>query len=180
MSLLKLFRFFRPISENLDPLSRLAQSPAEPAPSAHTKPEPMAPVSGTRNVQAWLCEGDGSFPTQVHGESFYPREIALAIAERKPWKEECDFQVVLLPEKNIHDKNAVAVYRSGGGQVGHLTRDCAGRWRPVIDELLSLGGVVPACRATAGCAYEGGPIGIMLDITLSAIRAELDRRKSER
>jgi hypothetical protein len=183
MSLLNLFRFFRPIPEDLNPLSKLATSIAERTRDTHATPatlpdvppanipsppptisRPITPFTGTKIVQVWLHDGNGSFPTQVHGESYYPVEIAAAIGDRKPWKEECVFQVLLLPEKNIHDKNAVAIYRGGGGQVGHLTRDCASRWRPVIDELFSVAGVVPAW-------------GIMLDITLGDIRAELAKRR---
>jgi hypothetical protein len=119
MSLLKLFRFFRPIKENLDPLSRIGQ------PSPPVRPEEpsriagaIAPFTGTRNVRAWLCEGDGSFSTLVHGESFYPVEIAAAIGARKPWKEECVFQVSCFPSRTYTTRTPSPFTVAAEGRLG--------------------------------------------------------------
>ena len=161
MTLLDLFRFFRPASPELVQQRSDQRVPAGPP---------------KRKLDAWIFEGRGTFPTQIHGESHYPEGISAALAGRKPWEEECVFRAVLVPEDNPHDRNAIAIYHVGGGQVGHLTRDCARRWRPAIDRFHTVSGLLPVCTATAGCGYEGGPVGIWLDIELKDIKREIERQ----
>ena len=96
-------------------------------------------------------QGDGTFasqglllnrgaPLEVVGESYY-QDVLLRIcsgsrANRLPIK------AVLMPEDNPHDDQAIGVYVSVDGpfqQIGHLSRQAARAFRPVLAEVARQG-----------------------------------------
>lgn len=80
----------------------------------------------------------GKPPTPVTGR-------ALGVAKKEPdlpW-----FQAVLVREpENEYDADAIAVY-SPAGKIGHLSRDDAARYQPVLTLLESRGTRAGACPA---------------------------------
>ena len=123
--------------------------------------------------QQWFIESRGARLLSVAGENYYKDELKQTLGGA----EETEFTAELRRERaNPHDANAIAVYRVGGGMVGHLWRDAAERWAPVIDAIDSRHGAAVSCRAVAGRHIDGGKAGVLLHISLQDLRRELQRR----
>jgi hypothetical protein len=97
------------------------------------------PTVAENHQCAWLA-GDNS--VHVAGESYHQDHIELAVQHFGIHNPFCAW---LIPEpENAHDKDAVAVY-VGGGKVGYLPRDLAGRWHWALLELQAETGLRAAC-----------------------------------
>lgn len=120
----------------------------------------------------WAIKGRGEFNTDVVGESHYENELNRILGSER----EATFTASLVPEPaNPYDSNAVAVYEVGHGKVGHLDRETAAQWQPVLREIKDRFGVTVTCDARAGGRHDG-PIGVTLDIELEDVEQELESR----
>ena len=77
-----------------------------------------------------------------------------------------------------YDPNAVRVVISGGGFVGHLSREDAVAFRPIIDSLAAVGSVA-ACRASLSGGWDRGGgdrghIGVVLFLGTPEIKCEAE------
>lgn len=84
----------------------------------------------------------------VVGESYYQEALRATSVICMPGPEERPtFTAVLIAEPdNPYDANAIAVY-SPQGKLGHLSRDNALAYRPVLEEVARLGYSGGACEA---------------------------------
>jgi hypothetical protein len=156
--------------EESDALSKVSAVPAVASSSEGRTMSGARDDARLRPPSLYLRCG-GKFATQVHGESHYMRELSAIIGDvRTSETGDVIFRAALIPEPhNPYDHNAVAVYRENGGQVGHLTRDCASRWQPVLLHLATEGRRTITCDASAG-GRQNGPVGVWLDVSLQAIK----------
>lgn len=83
----------------------------------------------------------GEFAMEVKGESFHQDAIqrlvaASAIAQTSPDACHCEFPVLVFHERtNPYDANAVAISSLTGVRLGHLPREVAGEFAPVLDRI---------------------------------------------
>jgi hypothetical protein len=150
------------------------------APSSRTPPSQerdsrIKPAISLEDLSFWRCPGC-DYQTKAIGMEHYAAEVSALFSS--PRELRATFEAMLIPEENFYDENAIAVYRVGGGQVGHIPRFRSGDWRPLIDEMYLLARVLPLCSAEASRADPGYP-EITLDITLAALKAEVKRLKRD-
>lgn len=115
----------------------------------------------------------------VVGESHYQEALRATSTICTPGAEgRRTFTAVLIAEPdNPHDANAIAVY-SPHGKLGHLSRDNALAYRPVLDEVARLGYPGGACEAyLMGGKPDKPSFGVVLrladpDECLAQLRAE--------
>lgn len=129
---------------------------------------PSEPTETNQTVSAEELTGTGSFDVAAVGESNYQAELRSGIGGGRSGSVQVHVTAVLVREpENPYDSDAVAVYITGGGKVGYLSRDDARRYsRPL--EKLAREGDVGSCKALISGAgtYEGrrGMLGIWLDL----------------
>lgn len=152
------------------------RSPSPP-PSQERDPR-IKPTVDIATVGLWRSPETEKFWTRIVGTEHYARECA-ALFGANDGDRAATFDAMLVPEENSYDPNAIAVYRLRGGQVGHISRDAARDWRPLVEEMRQLAGVVPSCRAEVKrvTAYPVDDIQIRLELTLPILRAELKLRR---
>jgi hypothetical protein len=93
---------------------------------------------------------------EIVGESYYEAHIR-AVAGRASGGE---FEIVLQAEPdNPYDGNAVGVY-AYGGKVGHLSREMAAAWQPMILVAQSEGFVVAGYAAVFGGTPDKPNLGV--------------------
>jgi very-short-patch-repair endonuclease len=110
--------------------------------------------------------GDGvGFEMAIVGESYYGLEIKKIAGTRLAQGEEVIFNVTLRREPdNQYDPNAVAVVGTYGKKIGHLSREYAIEYKPVL-ELLESRGLVANCSAKMfGGKGHKQNVGVWLDI----------------
>ena len=110
--------------------------------------------------------GDGvGFEMGIVGESYYGLEIKRIAGDRLKRGEEVVFTASLVRDpENQYDANAVAVIGSFGKQIGHLSRDYAVEYQPLLQRLEAQG-LTATCSAKMFGGTERKPsIGVWLDI----------------
>ncbi len=133
----------------------------------------------SRKVERSVVELAGGGHCAVAGESFYGAAIARTVS--LCWVDEQDdrvFRASLVPEPdNKYDENAVGVW-SAMGQIGHLPREDARKYRPLFDEIRRRGYDGGSCEAfMLGGTPDKPNIGIVL--RLSAARICLDELRRD-
>jgi hypothetical protein len=83
----------------------------------------------------------------VVGESNYQAALAALAGPKRSGGVELEIRAVLVREpENPYDRNAVAIYASGGGKVGYLSREDAVAYSGLL-EVCAADGSVGACEA---------------------------------
>lgn len=93
-----------------------------------------APTSArARSVNPALQrDGDGSYETEIVGESHYQDALRAIAGPEAPSGHQLEVRAQLIPEpSNPHDGNAVAVFINGQ-KVGYLARDLAAVWTALL------------------------------------------------
>lgn len=98
-----------------------------PRPIVRLTPRPSAQVSRPVAKARSVPRGFATEWIDVVGESYYQDSIAVLVKSVEPGGR-VDTLAELRPERNPHDKNAVAVYIAGL-KVGHLSRYYAKKFR---------------------------------------------------
>jgi len=116
----------------------------------------------------------GDFNLDIVGESYYQDELRRIAAGRTERRERVEFRAVLLPEPDSeYDPRAVAVHAERGGVIGHLSREDAALYQPMIVALQKTRSRYPACRAILKGGYgEKRYIGVVLDLDVDALLRE--------
>lgn len=124
-------------------------------------PKPASPASGKTVLV-------GGREVQVVGESYY-QDALTSLCGGKQQDSVClDTEATLVPEPtNAYDTNAVQV-QIGGVPVGHLGRDEAKAYGPLLKHLAASGSTA-ACRATVVGGWkrskrDQGHYGVVLDL----------------
>jgi hypothetical protein len=102
----------------------------------------------------------------VVGESYHQDALRATSAICTPDREgRPTFTAVLIPEPdNPYDSNAIAVY-SPQGKLGHLSRENALAYRPVLEEVARLGYSGAACEAyVTGGQPDKPSFGLVLQL----------------
>ena len=110
--------------------------------------------------------GDGvGFEMGIVGESYYGLEIKRIAGDRLKRGEEVIFTAILVREPdNQYDANAIAVIGSFGKKIGHLSRDYAIEFQPLL-QLCEAQGLTATCSAKMfGGTGRKQNIGVWLDI----------------
>lgn len=100
----------------------------------------------------------------VVGESYYQNALRATRATCKRGPEgRLTFTAILVAEPdNPYDRNAIAVH-SSRGKLGHLSRENARAYRPVMEEVKRLGFDGAACEAYLTGGQRGKPsLGVVL------------------
>jgi hypothetical protein len=144
------------------PLTALLDSMVSAAAPQEASARPTAPAvqSGTVNL------GDGvGFEMGIVGESYYGLEIKRIAGDRLSRGEDVVFTATLRREPdNEYDANAVAVIGSFGKKIGHLSRDYALEYQPLL-QVLETRGLTATCSAKMfGGRGRKQNIGVWLDI----------------
>ncbi len=129
---------------------------------------------GTRNPARGAKTVDLSGPRfnfRIVGESFYQDTLRASTTPNARDGLSGEVDVVLVPEKNKHDPNAVAVWTQGG-KIGHLSRDDAAVHRPALLRLYEGQRAYAACRATLNNAGPRTNIGAVLNLDLKKLHAK--------
>jgi hypothetical protein len=93
---------------------------------------------------------------EIVGESFQADHIR---GLRKRYHDG-EFEIILVPEpNNLYDRNAVAVYVDGG-QVGHLSRQMAPAWQPMIAAANAEGFIVAGVASIWGGSSDKPNLGV--------------------
>ena len=128
-------------------------------------PSPAVPQE-TDTTHRAVNLGDGvGFEMAIVGESYYGLEIKKIAGTRLAQGEEVVFNVTLRREPdNQFDTNAVAVIGTYGKKIGHLSREYAIEYKPLL-ELLESRGLVAICSAKMfGGKGHKQNVGVWLDI----------------
>jgi hypothetical protein len=159
------------------PLTALLDSMVSAAAPEEASARPTAPAvqSGTVNL------GDGvGFEMGIVGESYYGLEIKRIAGDRLSRGEDVVFTATLRREPdNEYDPNAVAVIGSFGKKIGHLSRDYALEYQPLL-QVLETQGLTATCSAKMfGGRGRKQNIGVWLDIeTVEVLLVRFDVSES--
>jgi hypothetical protein len=120
------------------------------------------------------------FAMEVKGESYHQEAIqelvaASRIEQTSPDACHCEFPVIVFHErKNAYDANAVAVSSLTGVPLGHLPRQVAAQFAPVLDRIETH--ALVRCSARAYGRLVGRPhgwnFGIWLDLPTASELSE--------
>ena len=127
-------------------------------------------ASSATDRDVFLMDGVGRCWLAAVGESYYQPALWAAVGS-DPHNTPFDYPVVavlIADPNNKYDRNAIAVYVHGGGQVGHLSREDAIAYGPHMKELARRSsGKAIACNAVivGNSGNDGRPmmLGIWLD-----------------
>lgn len=93
---------------------------------------------------------------EIVGESFH-EDYIRALRRRYG---QGDFEIVLVPEpENPHDHKAVAIYVDGG-PVGHLSREMAPAWQPMVSAANAEGFIVAGVASIWGGSPDKPNLGV--------------------
>jgi hypothetical protein len=134
------------------------------------------PIFRRRSAAVFEADSAGAFDIEVRGESFHMDDV-LASA-RRPNRTidgdrlRCEIHVTLRREPhNKYDGNAIVVLGESGRELGHVARETAALYAPVLDAAR-----VPAVRCSA-CVFGrlvdgvGWRAGVWLDLPSPAALA---------
>jgi hypothetical protein len=121
--------------------------------------------SGLATLTAKMLNGRDHGRVQVVGESYYQDAIKSAVINLLRDGEVYEATAVLMREPdNKYDSNAVAVYLESSGKVGHLSRDVAIAYQPLLQRLAQKK-MVGSCRAiVVGGTIDKPSWGVFLDL----------------
>jgi hypothetical protein len=121
--------------------------------------------SGLATLNAEMLKGRDHGRVQVVAESYYQDAIKNAVIKLLRDGEIYETTAVLMREPdNKHDSNAVAVYLESSGKVGHLSRDNAIAYQPLLQRLAKKK-MVGSCRAVVvGGTIDKPNWGVFLDL----------------
>lgn len=114
----------------------------------------------------------GEFATEVKGESYHQLAIQALVAASRieqtgPDACHCELAVIVFHERNnAYDANAVAVSSLAGVRLGHLPREVAAEFAPVLDRIETHASVRCSARAYGRLVEHahGWNFGIWLDL----------------
>lgn len=123
------------------------------------------PKGTSREYSATLIDGPGTYRVPIVGESHRQSELRALSAGRCERGECVEFLAMLMPEPdNKFDRNAVAIYRQDGGQIGYLSRELAVEFRDMVRDYLSRDRLIACNARTYGGDGDKPAIGVWLDL----------------